>query len=144
MIVIADSSIVFSSLYTPHGVIASILKNKGRIQFIAPDFLFQEAFNHLPEIVKYTGKTKRQVIKELNKLTADIVFCPVDEIPKKHIYKAIELVKDIDIDDTFFVALHFYKGHQIWTGDTRLINGLEKKGYNICITTETLKESLYK
>jgi predicted nucleic acid-binding protein len=42
MIVVTDSNIIFSALYTPNGVIASILKNKNKIQLLAPNFLILE------------------------------------------------------------------------------------------------------
>ncbi len=144
MIVIADSNLIFSCLYTPRGVVASIIKSSTKIQFIAPDIIFKEVGNHLPKIVEYTGKTQKQVVSELKEITKGIRMYSVDEIPKKHILKAADIVKDIDLDDTFFVALHFHQGHKIWTGDTKLIEGLKKKGYDICITTSQLKKNLYK
>lgn len=57
--------------------------------------------------------------------------------------KAYQVVRDIDPEDVFFVALHFFIKHKIWTSDKILINGLKSKGYDICITTEELKQKLY-
>jgi hypothetical protein len=42
------------------------------------------------------------------------------------------------------VALHLFKKHKIWTGDKVLINGLQSKGYDICVTTTELKTKMYK
>ena len=41
MIVIADSNIFYSSLITPNGNIATILKDKN-MQFLAPDYIIEE------------------------------------------------------------------------------------------------------
>lgn len=144
MIVIADSNIIISGLYSPNGIISLILKSEKNIQFIAPDFIYLEIENHLSEIVDKTGKSKKELNLELKKLVERIKFIPISEIPMLHIKKAISIVQDIDIDDTFFVALHLYKKHKIWTGDKVLINGLKTKGLNICITTAELKTKLYK
>ena len=144
MIVIADSNLIISGLYSPKGIIATILKTEKNVQFIAPDFIFDEIKNHLAEITLLTGKSKKETIVQLNLLVDRINFIPVSEIPMVHIKKAITIVEDIDIDDTFFVALHLFKKHKIWTGDKVLINGLKSQGYNICITTTELKTKLYK
>lgn len=144
MIVIADSNLIISGLYSPKGMIATILKSEKNIQFIAPDFIFDEITNHLSEIAIKTGKSKTELNVELKKLVERIKFVPVAQIPILHIKKAISIVADIDIDDTFFVALHLYKKHKIWTGDRVLINGLKAKGFNICITTTELKTKFYK
>ena len=86
----------------------------------------------------------KEVLRRMMILLEKVKIINVNEIPKKEVVKAIEIVKDIDIDDAFFVALHFYKKHKIWTSDKVLIKGLEKKGYNICVTTAELKSKLYK
>lgn len=144
MIVITDSNIIFSALYAPKGVISSILKNKGKIQLFAPDYLIIEVKNHLTDIIESRKVTKRQILSELNSLLENINIIEVDNIPKKDVVKAVEIVKDIDIDDTFFVALHLYKKYKIWTTDKQLRVGLEKKGYSICVNTLELKNKLYK
>jgi predicted nucleic acid-binding protein len=83
MIVIADSNLIFCCLYTPRGVVASILKSPAKIQFITPDIIFNEVGNHLPKIVEYTGKTRKQVVNELKEITKGITLYSVDEIPEK-------------------------------------------------------------
>lgn len=144
MIVIADSNIIISGLYNPKGTIAKILTSKSKIQFYAPWYLFEEVKEHLQEIELNTGKSQQQLIKELKALSSKITVIEQESVPLKYFYEAIEIVKDIDIDDMPFFALHLHIGHKIWTGDTTLIRGLKKKGYDVCITTTELKKSLYK
>ncbi len=144
MIVITDSNIIISALITPKGTIAKILNEKGKIQFFVPNFVLDEIQNHFDKIVLLSPYSKLELIAELKLFKEKINIIETKTIPKKFIEKAKEIVKDIDEDDMFFVALNLYKKHKIWTSDKVLIKGLLKKGYNICITTTELKNSLYK
>lgn len=146
MIVITDSNILFSILYsgTSGNIKPLFEQTNNKIQFIAPDFIFEEIQEHISEIITYTGKSKRVINNRIETILSKIKFYKAEDIPKDTILKAIEIVKDIDIDDTFFVALYIHTHHKIWTGDKKLIKGLKAKGYDICITTSELKNYLYK
>lgn len=140
MIVITDSNILFSALKSPSGIVAKILTHKSNIQFYAPNYLIEEIKRHSSKI----SDNKKEVLARLEVLLERIEIIDVDTIPKEKVFQAIEIVKDIDIDDAFFVALHLFKKHKIWTSDKVLIKGLERKGFKICITTSELKSKLYK
>lgn len=145
MIVISDSNIIFSCFYAPNGVIANILCNKKNpIQFIAPDYLLEEVEEHLPEIMGKVNMTKKEALTFLKEVTKNITFYKLEQIPSKYTSQAKKIVRNIDIDDYPFVALHFQEGHKIWTCDFKLINGLKEEGLDICITTSELKSKTYK
>ncbi|MFT4092002.1 MAG: PIN domain-containing protein [Niabella sp.] len=144
MIVIADSNIFFSALFTPKGITAQILTSKSSIQFLVPEYLYEEVEEHLQMVADYTRRPKTKIKQDLKRLMLKITVVPTDEVPLIHRQKAAQIVADIDRDDAPFVALHFYKKHKIWTGDRVLINGLKAKGYDIFITTDELKNKLYK
>jgi len=144
MIVIADSNIIISALINPVGSIATIFKEKSNIQFIAPDYLLEEVYEHWSKISKISSLSKKELIKELDFYKKRISFIEIEKIPKKHVVKSYDIVKDIDPDDFHFLALHLYKKHKIWTGDKILIKGLLAKGYDICVTTAELKRKIYK
>jgi hypothetical protein len=145
MIVISDTNIIYSCFYKPEGVIATILKDENKkLQFIAPDYLLDEVYEHLPKIMEKNHLTKRQANAMLKEFIKNITFYKLATLPDKAIAKAKEVVKDIDPDDYPFVALHFEKGHKIWTCDTILAEGLKEKGYDICISTKSLKTKTYK
>lgn len=140
MIVITDSNILFSALKSPNGTVAKILTSKSNIQFFAPNYLIEEIKRHSGKI----SDDKNDVLNRLEILLEKVEIIDVDAIPKDKVLQAIEIVKDIDIDDAFFVALHLFKKHKIWTSDKVLIKGLERKGYKICVATSELKLKLYK
>jgi len=143
MILIADTNIIFSALIKPYGDIAYILKDT-KNTFIAPDYLLVEIYDHWNKVSKYTPLSKLELVKELHLYTSAITFYAPENVPSKHRHKAREIIVNIDIKDLAFVALHLYTKHKLWTGDKKLIKGLLTKGYDICVTTEQLKEKIYK
>jgi len=144
MIVITDSNIIFSALITPNGTVAQILRAKSKLQFFAPSYLFEEVNNHLDKIEELSPLNRRQLKAEIKAYKEAITVIETKDIPKKYYLEAYDIVIDIDFDDVFFVALNRYTHYKIWTLDTKLKKGLEKKGYHICITTTEIKKILYK
>ncbi|WP_197739867.1 PIN domain-containing protein [Pedobacter sp. BS3] len=114
------------------------------IQFIAPSHLIDEIKEHTERLTSAIGKTPKEVSAMFKKLLNGVKIIEISAIPNEYIRLAEDIVKDIDPDDVFFVAFHFYKKHKIWIGDTKLVLGLKAKGYNICVTTAQLKRRLYK
>jgi len=99
---------------------------------------------HQKRIEEMSPYTQSEFKEEWKLIRSRIKIVDSSEISNEIIDKSFEVVKDIDEWDIYFVALHFKTGHKIWTGDKELIKGLKAKGYNICITTEELKDKLYK
>jgi len=144
MIVISDSNIIYSALISPNGSVASIFKERSNLQFIAPAQLLDEVQEHWDVVVKASSLSVRELVAELNFYKTRISFADSVNIPRTQRLKAYELVKDVDEDDADFIALYLYTKHKLWTGDKKLINGLLAKGYDICVTTEELKQKLYR
>lgn len=69
-----------------------------------------------------------------------INFVSEEQISEQSWIKAFELTKDIDEDDTPFVALGIELNAKLWTGDKMLAKGLAKKGIDTIITTVDLKK----
>ncbi len=69
-----------------------------------------------------------------------IQFITEDIIPYEIWEKALPIVRDVDTDDIAFVALNDFMGSLLWSGDKKLLKGIESKGYDKFITTEMLYE----
>ena len=61
-------------------------------------------------------------------------------IPEKIWEQAEDLVKDIDIKDTPYIAFALFYKCKIWSGDKALGKGLERKGFKNIIFTDMLFE----
>ena len=117
MIIIADSNIFMSALISPQGLIASVLAERKKIQYIVPDYLIEEV---------------TEIIQE-------------KDLKKTYVSKAQKIVADVDENDMHFIALHLQIKHKIWTSDKVLVKGLTEKGYGHFFTsTEELSQHLYK
>jgi len=74
------------------------------------------------------------------KVFAKINFINEELIPRKTWLFAAEIVKDIDIDDSDFLALTKHLKGYLWTGDKKLYNGLKQKKFNRIYNTTELTE----
>ena len=109
-----------------------------------PEYLLDEVEEHLPRLSKFLNKTKKEVKKELTNLLEGVKILSMKNISKENDKKAQEIVADIDIDDTPFIAFHLQYKHKIWSGDKQLKKGLTAKGYgHFFVTTEELKQRIY-
>lgn len=144
MILITDSNLLISALITPKGVTASIIKAKHNFQFIAPDFIFEEINDHWDKIKILSSLNEKELKKELD-FYRSIISVFDEKVTKNSLDKAEKIVRDIDPEDVFFIALHLHTGHKIWSGDEALKKGLTKKGYgHFFVSTAQLKAKLYK
>jgi predicted nucleic acid-binding protein len=54
------------------------------------------------------------------------------------------LTKNVDIDDTEFVALAEHIRGKLWTGDKELIKGMKRQKWNSLISTDELYKIIVK
>ncbi|MEO6348202.1 MAG: PIN domain-containing protein, partial [Aquaticitalea sp.] len=54
--------------------------------------------------------------------------------------KVVELTKNVDEFDAPFIALALEMDSPLWTGDKKLIKGLNKKGIDWILTTEIITD----
>jgi len=67
-----------------------------------------------------------------------INFITEEQIPYEFWHDAIPLVRETDMDDIAFVVLAEYLDAKLWTGDKKLLTGLEKRGFTRIITTDEI------
>lgn len=147
MIIIADSNVFMSALFTPKGLVASVLAERKKIQYFAPDYLIKEVKEHIPDLIKRLkcDKTEKQLLADFKGLLKGITIINEDDIKKANIDKAKEIVMGVDYNDYPFIALHLEIKHKIWTMDERLKRGLTEKGYGHFFTSkEEMLARLYK
>lgn len=108
MILITDTNILYSALIKPDGQVANVLKSKSNFQFFAPSYLFDELKEHWTEIENATSLSKKELKEEYDFYRSRIKVYENTRIPEKTLLLAEELVSDIDPDDVYFVALHFF------------------------------------
>jgi predicted nucleic acid-binding protein len=139
MIIVVDTNIVFSAILNSSSKIAQILL------YPSTDLEFYSTTQLLTEIEKYQNKIKKlsgytdAELKEVKRLVIkNITFIDVEIIPQESFLLAKDLTKDIDVDDTEFVALTDFINGLLWSGDRKLIRGLATKGWQRCIDTNEL------
>lgn len=108
--------------------------------FFAPELLKEELRRYAPKIVTYS-KLDQKSLSDLKELVlSTITFVSEELISEQSWIEAFALAKDIDEDDTPFIALSIELNAKLWTGDKVLYNGLIKKEADIIITTADLKK----
>jgi predicted nucleic acid-binding protein len=138
---IVDTNIVFSTLLNPHSTIGEILMNiQDEFTFFAPELLKEELKRYASKIAIYS-KLDSKTLSDIEKLVLSTInFVSEESISEQSWVQAFALTKDIDEDDTPFIAFGIELSAKLWTGDKVLSKGLAKKGVDIIITTADLKK----
>ncbi|TVZ26560.1 putative nucleic acid-binding protein [Gillisia sp. Hel_I_86] len=143
--IIVDSNIIFSTLLNINSRIGQILINgKKNYDFYAPKYVRTEILEHQEKIKKIAKLNNDDFFEVYELILRNIIILNHSILPIENFNKATELCKDIDVDDTLFVAFSEYLKADLWTGDKKLLSGLTKKGYRKTITTEKLYQDFRK
>ena len=139
--IVVDTNIVFSALLNSNSKIAKILLNsKNHFKFYSCNFLRTELLKHRKKIIDFT-KLSPQKLNELEFLLVEnISFINEELLPKEIISDTEILLVDIDLKDTPIVALTKYLSAKLWTGDKKLLLGLNDKKFINTYTTLQLLE----
>lgn len=97
-----------------------------------------EIQKHWEKLKKISKLPDPQLADAQFHLFSRLNFINEDLIPASIWKKAIALTKDIDIDDTDFVALTLYLKGSSWTGDKELYIGLKNKQFKRILNTNDL------
>jgi len=129
MKIIVDTNIIFSSLLNRHSSLSDTLFRK-RLDFIMPKYAYIELFKHKERIIRFSKHNEDEILEILYELLKNVDIFDEDMIPSDTLKKAYDLVKDIDEKDIIFVALTIELDGLLWTGDKKLIDALQAKGFN--------------
>jgi putative PIN family toxin of toxin-antitoxin system len=134
--IVIDTNIVFSAILNTSSKIANlIIHNHNYFEFFAPDFLRTELKNHFQKLKVTTKLPDDDIHFLIEYFASKIKFIPDTEISLALKEKAFELVKGFDENDTPFVALAIHLDAVLWTGDKKLINGLNNNNFLNFIST---------
>ena len=139
--IVVDANILFSALLKKGNPYIKVLMN-ANCKFFGPTFVFIELFKHKEKIQKYSSLSEEELLELLGIVLDQIEFISLKEIDKRILKQSYELAI-IDPLDAPFVALSLFLDAKLWTGDKKLCRYLECKGFDICIETQELLQSLY-
>ena len=141
MKIVVDTNIIFSGLLSPNGTISDLLLNSSNtFDFYSPTYLLDELENHKKKLLKISGLLENELDFLQRNLFKKIDLIDLESIRVSTWEKAIELTKNVDEFDAPFIALALEMDSPLWTGDKKLIKGLNKKGIDWILTTEIITE----
>ncbi len=142
MKIIVDTNIIFSALLNPSTTIGQIIiygQRHQQFDFFAPNLLKEEVKKHRNKIIEVSKSIDDTTFEDIrDEVFRCINFISEEQVPYTFWNDAIPLVRDTDMDDIAFVVLAEYLDAKLWTGDKKLITGLEKRGFARIITTDEL------
>lgn len=141
MNIVVDTNIIFSGILSPNGTISDLLLNSpNTFDFYAPSAIVDELKKHHKKLVKLSGISKDELDFLKRTVMKKIDLIDLEAIQQITWEKASELTKNVDEFDTPFVALSLELDSPLWTGDKKLIRGLEQKGIDWILNTEAIKQ----
>ena len=126
--IVVDTNLIFSSLIPKESKIREVLFDSD-LTFYSPNYLIIEIYLHKDKLLKYSKLTESEFYQYFNVIIERIKFIPTAVISTESKQKAYEFCHNIDIKDTAFVALAIELNIPIWTGDKKLKEGLQSKGF---------------
>jgi predicted nucleic acid-binding protein len=126
--IVVDTNVAFSTFLNINSRIGQILLNGSKYyDFYAPEYIRSELIEHKERIKKIGNLSENSFVELYGLIMCNIRPLNHTIIPKPFYLEAYELCKDIDVDDSAFVAINNYVRGQLWSGDTKLLNGLIRK-----------------
>ncbi len=140
MNLVVDTNIIFSALLSPNGTISDLLLNSDNVDFYSPTFVLEELENHKEKLKKLSGYSAKDLEFLIRIVFKKIDLIDIESVKESTWAKSIELTKEVDEFDTPFIALALELEAPLWTGDKKLIKGLNQKGIDWLLTTDIISE----
>ncbi len=140
MNIVVDTNIVFSTLLNPKSTVGEILMNlQDKFTFFGPELLIDELERYASKIAAYSKLTPHQLTQIEQMILTNLTLVSEELISERSWIAAYGLTRDVDEDDTPFVALALELNTKLWTGDKALAKGLYQKGADLIISTNEMK-----
>ncbi len=133
MRVVIDTNIFISALIKKSGLIREIIINSGN-DFLFPEYEFQEVYKYKEEILKKTGYSDIEFIKNISLLLNHMRITKYEEI-RDYYNEAFEIMDKIDHNDIIFIATALAFNAVVWSDDTHF----KMQDRINCLTTENMK-----
>ena len=143
MKVVVDTHIVFSALMNAENGMGDVLLNfQGDLEFLAPELLKIE-LNRYSDKLRKASKLSNQQLSESRLRIMEVITTVSEELISIASWTAAyALTKNIDENDTPFVALAIELNARLWTGDRKLARGLALGKTDLTISTSELLQIL--
>ncbi len=128
--VVVDANIAFKALVSQRGDLRDRLGPFTNAKFYTPGFLFVELFKHKTRLSRATGLTDDELLQALQALVSRLEFVNEANIALGVWMEAHRLCKDVDANDTPYVALTLHLDGRLWTEDAKLKQDLRAKGFD--------------
>lgn len=141
MKIVVDTNIIFSSLLNSDGVIGDLIFNSSKhFEFYSCSYMRFEIQKHWGKLKKISKLSDEQLEVSYAQILTKIKFINEEIIPVDIWLSSEKITKDIDVDDTDFVALTRFLKATLWTGDKVFYNGLKEISFKKVLNTSDLLE----
>jgi predicted nucleic acid-binding protein len=127
--VVIDANRLFSELIAANHRLRSAFAALPDTRFVCPKYVFIELFKHKERIALASGLPEPELLAILHSIIERIEFIDEDSIRIGSWTEAWKLCRDVDENDTAYVALTLDLDAELWTSDRVLEVGLRKKGF---------------
>lgn len=126
--IIVDTNILFSALLRQDSRFTRAILNSGSPFYVCESILI-ELFRHKERIVHRSKLTEDEVVRLLYLLLRQVTAYREEMIDPEVRSRALALCRDVDPADASVVALTLHLNGVLWTGDLKLKNALQAKGF---------------
>jgi len=106
--IVVDTNIVFSALMNANNTMGEVLLNlQDELDFFAPELLRTELQRYTDKLRKASKLSEQQLEESATRILERIMFVSEELINQSTWTTAYNLTKDVDEDDTPFVALAY-------------------------------------
>lgn len=127
--VVIDANRIFSELIAANHHLRRAFTSLPGTRFLCPKYVFVEIFKHKERIVAASGLPEQDLLSLLHSILERIEFIDEDSIRIGSWAESWRLCRDVDENDTAYVALTLDLDARLWTSDRELEAGLRKKGF---------------
>ena len=139
MKIVVDTNIIFSTLLNSNSTIGDLLFNSEKhFEFYSCSYMRLEIKKHWERLKKISKLSDEQLQVSYTQVLSKLKFINEEIIPLETWLASEKITKEIDIDDTDFVALTKFLKATLWTGDKVLYNGLKKFEFKKLLNTTEL------